>query len=1052
MKAPAGPAPASAPSAPVPIAIVGMACIFPQAPDLASFWNNILDGVDAVGDPVPNWDAGRYLAHGRIKTPSGGYLKDLFRFDPKAFGIMPNSLDGGEPDQFLALRVARDALADAGCLGPGVDHGDTGIVLGHSTYLHRGQATVIQHNVVLDQTMALLEAALPGLDDAARGELRERLRRKLPPTNADTAPGLVPNVMTGRIANRLDLKGPNYLVDAACSSSLLAVSAAMDELRAGRSRLMIAGGVNASLPADVTTIFTQLGALSGRGKVRPFEAGSDGTLLGEGLGMVVLERLDDALAAGRRIYAVLRGIGQASDGRGTGLLAPSVDGETLAIRRAYAGCGVDPATVGLIEAHGTGIPLGDRTEIAALKSVLGERRGPQGTVAIGSVKSMISHCIPAAGVAGLIKTALALHHRVLPPTLCETVNPELGIERTPLFVATEAMPWLAPPGQPRRAGVDSFGFGGINTHAVVEEAPAAARRPPRLIRWPFELCLFAAGDIAQLTARLKDAQAALDRHPAASLVEFARAWADAARGGGPVRLAFVARDRAAVVKALAQALERLAKTPAARWSTRGGVHFAGAPQAGGMAFLFPGEGSQYMGMFGELAPLFDPVREWLDFWRGLYPAGPGEARTDILFPPASDVSPERRKKLEARLHDMDVGSEAVMVGAQAMFALLDWLGLKADAMLGHSTGESSALVASGALPRDFERVGEFVRELNAVYERVLAEGHIATGALLAVGALPSADVHATLATPAGQGIVVAMDNCANQLVLYGARGDIDRVQAALVAQGAICMALPFDRGYHTPAFQAVSDAFHDYYRRIGLGPPQVPLYSCASAAPFPKTPAAVRKLAAAQWSATVRFRETVQRMHDDGIRQFVEVGPSANLTAFVGDILGEREHLALATNLRRKHALEQLLTALAQLWVGGRDFALDRLWEGRAVAALDLDAPPRTEAPGLLLDNTLPMLRLDDGDRALLARLGQAAAGPLAAASDAATSLRKRLSSCTLAKLRSISRLMLCRMRSTTLVSQPASKRICSLSHCSSHSGSGSRLCTVSRGNSFSLT
>ena len=954
-----------------PIAIIGMACLFPEAPDLAAFWNNILACVDAVGEPVPQWDAHRYLASGRIKTPRGGYLKDLYRFDPREFGIMPNSMDGGEPDQFLALRIARDALADAGYLGPEVDHTDTGIVLGHSTYLHRGQVTVIQNNIVLDQTMALLEAALPDLDETARDEIRNTLRRKLPPTNADTAPGLVPNVMTGRIANRLNLRGPNYLVDAACSSSLLAVGAAMDELREGRSRLMIAGGVNASLPADVTTIFTQLGALSGRGKVRPFEAGSDGTLLGEGLGMVVLKRLDDALAEGDRVYAVVRGIGQASDGRGTGLLAPSVDGETLAIRRAYEKCGVDPSSIGLVEAHGTGIPLGDRTEVAALKNVLGPRTGPQGSVAIGSVKSMISHCIPAAGVAGLIKAALALHHRVLPPTLCETVNPELGIEQTPLFVNAETLPWFAPPGVPRRAGIDSFGFGGINAHAVLEEAPSDSARPKNLIRWPFELCLFSAADAAGLLEKLRQASAELERYPQATVAELARAWMDRDQSG-VFRLAFVTKgnDRTALQKALAQALEGLKKTPGIRWTTRSGIAFSPGPLGGKLAFLFPGEGSQYAGMFGELATLFDPVRQWFDFWRGLYPAEPGESRTDILFPPALDVSAERRKLLESRLHDMDVGSEAVFVGGQAMFALLEWLGLRPDVMLGHSSGESTALAASGALPRDRSRLADFVRELNAVYEHVLAEGHVAIGALLAVGALPAADVHATLAK-VGQGVVVAMDNCANQLVLYGAKEDIDRVQTALTAEGAICMALPFDRGYHTPAFWTVSRAFHDYYRRIALGVPKLPLYSCASAALFPKTPAAVRKLAAAQWSAKVRLRETVLRMHEDGVRQFLEVGPSANLTAFVGDILGEREHLATPTNVRRKHGLEQLLSALVQLWVSGRGFDVARLWEGRASNSIDIEAATGAKAAGVLLDNTMPVLRLTDTDRAMLARAGQ---------------------------------------------------------------------------------
>ena len=501
-----------------------MACLFPQAPDLASFWRNIVSGVDAVSEPAAAWDAERYLRSGRIKTAFGGYLKDLFRFDPREFGIMPNSLDGGEPDQFVALRIARDALADAGYLNDH-DHRDTGIVLGHSTYLHRGQGAILQNTLVLDQTMELLASVCPSLEAGQLADIRALMKSKLPPSNADIAPGLVPNVMTGRIANRLNLKGPNYLLDAACSSSLLAVNAAIDELRSGRSRMMLAGGVNASLPAEVAVIFTQLGALSGRGKVRPFATGSDGTLLGEGLGVVVLKRLADALEDGDRVYAVLRGVGQASDGRGHGLLAPSVEGETLAIRRAYDSTGVDPATISLVEAHGTGIPLGDKTEIAALKNVFGERRTAQGAIAIGSVKSMISHCIPAAGIAGLIKTVLALHHRTLPPTLCEAVNPELGIAATPFYVNTEAGPWLERLGSVRRAGVDSFGFGGINVHAIVEEAPPEAKRPERCMPWPAELVVLSAPSQAALIAKLERLALALGQHQATPLAGIAAALA-----------------------------------------------------------------------------------------------------------------------------------------------------------------------------------------------------------------------------------------------------------------------------------------------------------------------------------------------------------------------------------------------------------------------------------------------------------------------------------------------------------------------------------------------
>lgn len=954
-----------------PIAIIGMACIFPQAPDLQAFWNNILDSVDAVGEPTEAWDARRYLESGRIKTQFGGYLKDLYRFDPREFGIMPNSLDGGEPDQFLALRVARDALADAGYLRADADHTATGVILGHSTYLHRGQVTVVQTDIVLDQTLELVRAAMPHLDADALARMRALLQTKLPPMNADTAPGLVPNVMTGRIANRLNLRGPNYLVDAACSSSLLAVGAAIDELRAGRSRMMLAGGVNASLPADVSTIFTQLGALSARGRVRPFEAGSDGTLLGEGLGVIVLKRLDDALADADRIYAVLRGVGQSSDGRGAGLLAPSHAGETLAIRRTYEASGVDPASVGLVEAHGTGIPLGDRTEIAALKTVFGERTTPIGIKALGSVKSMISHCIPAAGVASLIKMSLALHHRVLPPTLCDQVNPELGIHHTPFYVNTQAAPWISRLGRPRRAAVNAFGFGGTNSHAILEEAPAAAVKPQRLGNWPAEMCVLSADTAEALAERLERLAAALTRNPGWRIAEVAAALAreDSA---AVHRIAIVAHDIAGLSKRIAQALVRLhdgtASTPAPR-STRGSVAYSSRRSEGKLAFLFPGEGSQYPSMFADLAVCFDEMQGWLDFWHGLYDLPVGHTRTDIVFP-SCEIGAEQRKLLEHRLHDMDVGSEAVFIGGLAMHELLVGLGVDPDVMVGHSSGESAALGASGANPAVTagERASCISQHFEA-YEALLKAGKIPTGALLAVGALPPDTVEAHIA--AAPDVVVAMDNCSNQMVLYGSRDGIAEVQKSLTELGGMCLALPFDRGYHTPAFADASAAFHAYYKNVKLGTPKLPLYSCASADLFPSSPAAVRKLAAAQWSQKVRFRETVLKMHDDGVRLFVEVGPSSNLTAFVNDILIDREFVALPTNVRRKNGVEQLLNVLAQLYVAGRGAVLERLFAGRAIATIDLDGSP--VAPrGTVLDNTMPMLRFSDADRAELRRLAAA--------------------------------------------------------------------------------
>jgi acyl transferase domain-containing protein/phosphopantetheinyl transferase len=951
-----------------PVAIIGMACIFPQAPDVRTFWRNILAGVDAISEPAPEWEADRYLKSSRIATSHGGYLKDLYRFDPREFGIMPHSIDGGEPDQFLALRLAREALQDAGYLRDDYDHVDTGIVLGHSTYLHRGQGNFVQHGIILDQMTELLQAVLPTSDEGTWSAARKYLEKKLPQFNADIVPGLVPNAMTGRIANRLNLRGPNYLIDAACSSSLLAVGAAMDELRNRRSRLMLAGGVNASLPPEISMIFTLIGALTNRGRVRPFEEGSDGTLLGEGLGIVVLKMASDALADRDRIYSVIIGFGQASDGKGLGLLAPSVSGEALAMERAYRSCGVDPLTIELVEAHGTGIPLGDKTEIAALKKIFGDRKGTQGSVAIGSVKSMISHCIPAAGIAGLIKGTLALHHKILPPTLCGKINPELGIGSTPLYVNTSARPWISQPERPRRTGINAFGFGGINAHAILEEAPALASRPAELSAWPAELCVFSAESNEALAGKLTGIADLLSNKTLYSATDIAAAlWGQDENLSH--RLAMVVRDTEDLRQKIGQALSRLNDDPAARWSTRNGINYSRTPIDGRLAFMFPGEGSQYLNMLADLALHFDEVRNWFDFWRGLYAAGPGETRTDIVFPPQSEFTEERREELEKRLHDMDVGSEAVFIGSQAIHALLTSVGVHPDVMVGHSTGESSALVAAGAIaPAGLKQLAESVRELNRVYQHVLAEGKIPTGVLMAVGALPQATVDEQISA-LGNKVVVAMDNCSNQLVLYGQEDPIAALQESLAAMGGICIPLQFNRGYHTSHFSAMSEAFLHYYERIGLKLPRVPLYSCASADLFPDDVSGVRELASRQWSMKVRFRETILKMHLDGVRYFVEVGPSGNLSSFVNDILVGKDYLSLATDNHRKSSIEQFLSVLSHLYVNRKGLQLRRLFTSRSVIPADPEREMNNARRGMHLANTMPIVHLDTADRAALREL-----------------------------------------------------------------------------------
>jgi acyl transferase domain-containing protein len=455
-------------------AIVGMSCLFPRAPNLKAFWQNVLAEVDAIDQPPAGWgnEVGADAWPDGFAEPRGGYLGGVATFDPVAYGVMPRAVDGGEPEHFLALRVAQEALADAGYLDRDYDRSRAAVILGRGTYVNRGYVTVLQHTIALEQVIRVLRALHPEYNETELTEIRDELRAGLPPFTAETAPGLVPSVMCGRIANRLDLMGPAFAVDAACASSLIAVQLGIRELEANAADLVIVGGVQVSTTAPIAVIFARLGGLSPTGRLRPFHRGADGTLLGEGVGILVLRRLEDAERDNDRIYAVLRGVGTASDGRALGVLAPRVEGEELAMRRAYQAANLLPETISLVEAHGTGTPVGDAAEIEALGRIFGpaDRGRP---IALGSVKSMIGHTIPAAGAAGLIKTALALHHRVLPPTLAAD-EPHPALASTRLRLNPHARPWLNGTGEPLRAAVSAFGFGGINAHVVVEEYPEAS--------------------------------------------------------------------------------------------------------------------------------------------------------------------------------------------------------------------------------------------------------------------------------------------------------------------------------------------------------------------------------------------------------------------------------------------------------------------------------------------------------------------------------------------------------------------------------------------------
>ena len=855
-----------------PIAITGMAVLLPGAPDLAAYWRNLLDGTDAITDvPEGRWDAD-YYRPGTAAGPAvadqvycrrGGFVDGLAEVEVTRFGIMPNSVAGTEPDQLIALSVAAAAIADAGGEDRLPDRHRIGVVLGRGGYLTPGLVRLDQRVRTAGQLVRTLGELLPELDPGQLERVREAFTERLGPDSPESAIGLVPNLAASRVANRLDLRGPAYTVDAACASSLVAVDQAVGELASGRCDLMLAGGVHHCHDITLWSVFSQLRALSPSQRIRPFHRAADGILIGEGTGVVVLKRLADAQRDGDRVYAVIRGTGVASDGRAAGLVNPDPGGQAHAVRQAWRAAGLDPAeagSIGLLEAHGTATPAGDGAELATLADVFGPGAETDERAVIGSVKSMIGHTMPAAGVAGLVKAALAVHHGMLLPTLhCDDPHPALAATR--FRTLEKATPWETTPDRPvRRAAVNAFGFGGINAHVVLEQAPGSAAA--LTVDEP-ERVLMLAADSSERLAALLDAD-----DPAVLMagLDPARTHPEAGR----VRLGIV--DPTA--KRLALARRAVAKGRA--WRGRGDLWFSPEPLlAGGgrTAFVFPG-------LEGDFDPRVDDVAAHF----GLPGIGSGSARVG------------------------DVGRHGFGVVAVGLLldAALRRIGVVPDAVAGHSVGEWTAMVAGGLYAGD--EVSEFMASFDpdSVTVPGLAFGVIGAPAERVLAALAGGD----------SGIVLSHDNAPNQSMVCGPDTAVEEFVRSFRAQGVLSQVLPFQSGFHTPMLAPYLGPINEAAGRFRLHPPAVPVWSGTTAAPFPAAEAAVRELFVRHLLEPVRFRQLTEALYAAGHRVFVQVG-TGQLGSLIGDTLGPRDHLVVTANSPHRPGLAQLRRVATALWTEG---------------------------------------------------------------------------------------------------------------------------------------
>jgi acyl transferase domain-containing protein len=901
-----------------PIAVIGMASVFPEARDIQQYWENIVGKIDCITDVPPSrWRIEDYYDPDPKKPDKtyckrGGFIPDV-NFDPLAYGLPPNILEVTDVSQLLALVVAEQALADGGYLNASESVRErTGVVLGVV-----GGAMQLLTPLTARLQYPVWEKVLKsnGLNETETQQIIEKMKLAYVGWDENAFPGWLGNVISGRIANRLDLGGINCVVDAACASSLAAVEMAINQLAQGQCDMMITGGVDVDNSAFIYLSFSKTPAFSKSQHPSPFDAEADGMIAGEGLGMVVLKRLEDARRDGDRIYATIRSIGTASDGKHKSIYAPRWEGQVKALERAYIQAGITASSVGLIEAHGTGTMTGDVCEFQALHHVFKAAGGNRNTIALGSVKSQIGHTKAAAGVAGLIKAILALHHKILPPTIhVNNPNPKFHMEASPLYLNTETRPWFKAQGsEPRRAGVSAFGFGGTNFHVVLEEHETEQRQPYRLHQSPQAILLWGKTP-EELLSRCTEVLSGLAEGNRQYFAELVREAESQVLESEMARVGFVADNPEQAQELLRTAIEQLRtlkQEPS--WEHPQGIFYrrSGMNTQGRVVALFSGQGSQYLEMGRELACNFPVVREAYSQLDHVFKQDDLSPVSQVVFPtPVFDaVAQEVQTKA---LKNPIYAQGAIGAFSVALYRLLQQAGFKADFAAGHSFGELTALWAADVLSDN--------HYLNLVKARGQAMAlpdkvDFDPGAMLAVKGDPTL---IQKAIHAYKKLSIANFNAPNQVVLAGASHEIAQAQTALAEQGYEVVPLSVAAAFHTQLVAYAQIPFGKCVAATPFDPATMPVYANSTGRPYPSDPESIRKHLESHITHPVRFCDEIENIYAAGGDIFIEFGPKNVITNLVKNILADRPHIAIALNPNRKQDSDrQLREAVVHLRVAG---------------------------------------------------------------------------------------------------------------------------------------
>ncbi|MCP9845941.1 hypothetical protein KBY86_03400 [Synechococcus sp. Lug-A] len=961
-------------------AIVGMACRYPGIKDTSSYWDALVRGESLLTEMSDSWSRAYYNqfqdrsnpreSYSTIYTKKYGSIANNSWIDSIRFAFPPNLVEG-DPSQYLCLQVAAEAMADGlrGRAPDWIPHERTGVVVGMGDHPHRGIVGALMNGMIMEHFIDVLADSVGAV---LKGERRKQLRSLLSLTYelvADPAitPNLISNVVSGTIANRLGLLGPNYLVDGACTSGMIAIDHAIKQLDAGDADLMLVGGVQATMNFPIYQLFCTINALSEEG-IFPMSKSASGTLLSEGVGFVAVKRLEDAVQSGDTIYSIIRSVALASDGKGEGLLAPNRQGQVVAMKRAYEKCSLEPSDVSLVEVHATGIPHGDNTELSSMLEVFGDCHRGLSTIAIGSIKSLIGHTIPASGVASIIKISLALQNRLIPPSICPDPLEAVADHSTPFYINRTLRRWVHSPSKPRVAAINSFGFGGINGHLLLQEFTAPDQRNSSpVVLFPYQVSHTPdaaensgaplATDLSGRTYRgllqykqhgyttigraafleassrpeLQSLIADIDVDEIQQAVLIRRSPAKEQTAEASLRLVVFAPSLMKLSEGLQDASAWLGGNPSSQGHRgRNFIFSESTSSKGKVAFLVPGEGVQSPEMLSDLTKSIDLFSYWYSFMDGALDRDISLGLVTSMPNADLDCAKSANAKRMELLFAQDSATQIIAACLMSFYEIASRIGLKPDQLIGHSQGESNAVMLSGSLTtmKNEDDLRTRVRQIHDFFSQADSIDEFPEGSTFAISGLESNQLKEILERRSEWSLI--SDNCRSQRIVFSEAAFSKELEENVLAAGGSLLPTPLTRPYHTRYFQQGAETHRRLYSQfphsIRIEPHHATVYSCLTTQPYPNDYEEGTRIFIDQWVNPVRYEETIRNMYADGARYFVELGPNTTLTSYTKEALSEYSDIvAVSLGTSRKDSTTAFLQSIATLWTSGLDLDLDAL-------------------------------------------------------------------------------------------------------------------------------